>query len=75
MKSPEAFEKHLAEKGAFDISFGVSQERIRAYQQSLFDGATREDAFAQAVDGLKLSSIEMAYARRTLENLPGPEDI
>ncbi len=74
LTSPEAFKKHLEAQGSFNDSIGLSEQVAGNYQQALFAGSSREEAFQDALYGLQINQATLPYIRETLENLPGPED-
>lgn len=74
--SLEAFKKDLEAQSGFGESIGLTDEIARIYQQALFDGSSREDAFDEATAGLEMKNhVTLKYVREALENLPGPGEI
>jgi hypothetical protein len=76
ISSPEAFKRNLEEQRDFNSSVGLTELVISDYQQSLFAGSSREDAFQDATANLGLKNhATWEYARGILENHPGPEEV
>jgi hypothetical protein len=74
LESRRAFAKYVQERREFDESIGLTDEVARRYQQELWRGTSREDAFAIVTSGLQLNEVTRAYVHDTLEKLPGPEE-
>jgi hypothetical protein len=71
-----SFMNSIQEDSTRMTSLGFSEDRIAAYKQTLWrGGATHEEAFAVASDGLALNDTDRAFASSLLENFPSPDEV
>jgi hypothetical protein len=67
--------KVLQEDRERRLLLGLTDERVRAYTDELWNGSSREEAFASATRGLQLDEAARAYIADSLNNLPGPGEV